>query len=805
MASHWQILLQDLRYTFRSLTAARGFAFATILVTALGVGANTATFSVADFVLLRPLPFPDPDALVRLCEGPLNGGGWGCNNQMSPANYRDLVAMQRSFTASGVFRRIAMNIVGAGEPVRVGGAMVEHELLSLLGVAPMMGRAFTAGDGDTRTVLLGYGLWQSHFGGKADVLGATISLDGTPHAVVGVMPRHFRFPTEEAQFWVPLVLREADYANRGNNILEGVARLKPGVSFEQARADVFAIAARLARQYPDTNAERGYSFFRQRDEMSPVYRTMLLALCGASLCLLLLTCANLANLMLARAAGRERELAVRSALGAGRERLVRQMLTESVSLALIGGVAGVLVATIAVPLLARLVPPTMPLAAQPEVDLRVFAFAAAFTALTAIGCGLLPALRAGRGTAFTALREGPRGGARRTKLRTILVATEVGLSVVLLVASGLLMRAIWRVQAVDTGFETEAVLTLRTALPSPRYDDPARRMDFYQRVTAGVRALPGVESAAYTSGLPLAMIGGMTSIQLPGGPRPSRDQSVSFRIVTPQFFAALGIPLRAGRDVSDSDTSDRALVAVVSESFASRYWPGADPLGRVFETRGQRRTVVGVVGDVKFRGLERSSEPQMYIPVGQMPVPIGEIYLPKDLVVRSSRSDPALAGAVRDIIRQVDPQQPVSNVRMLGEVVGNQTMTRRTQVRVVAALAVLALVLTAVGIHGLLAFMVAQRDREIGVRLALGANRASVARMIMTEGVRIALLGVVPGLVAAYFAARGMSTLLFGVKPNDPATFTVVAIGCFTIAVAACARSAWRAATIDPMTALRAE
>jgi putative ABC transport system permease protein len=803
LSAHWEMFAQDVRFSVRTLSRSHGFAAATILVTALGVGANTATFSVADYVLLRPLPYPDSETLVRICEGPPGGGGWGCNNQMSPANYRDLATMNTSLATIGAFRRTAMNLVGGGEPARVSVAMISSEVLPLLGIAPMVGRAFAAGE--ERTAILSFPFWHRQFGGASRAVGTTLTLDGTPHVVIGVMPPHFRFPTEEVQLWVPLTLREAEFTNRANTSLEGVARLRPGVSFEQARADATAIAARLAREYPDTNAERWFSFFRQRDEMSPRFRTMLLALCGASLCMLLLTCATLANLWLARSAGRARELAVRAALGAGRERLIRQMLTESVSLALIGGVAGALVAVIAVPLLAHLVPPTLPLTSQPTIDVRVFGFAVTFAALTALGFGLLPALRAGSSTGISALREGARGSASRTRLRTILIALEVGVSVVLLVSSGLLIRAIWRVQSVDPGFRTDSILTLRTALPTPRYSDPVRRANFYRHVIDQVRALPGVESVAYTSGLPMVMTANLTMIQFPGKPRPSRNEGVSLRIITPQFFETLRIPLQRGRPLSDADTRDRALVAVVSESFARRYWTAADPIGQTFETRGQVRTVVGVVGDIKVRGLERVSEPQLYLPVEQVPDPIGEAYLPKDLLVRSARPEPALVAAIRAVIHQVDPQQPLSDVRMLAEVVGDQTLTRRAQVRVLAALAVLALLLTAVGIHGLLAFTVAQRDREIGVRLALGATPRGVARMILSEGIRIALIGVVPGIFVAYLAARGMSTLLFGVQPGDPLTFSMVALVCLVTAVAACVHPALRAATIQPMSALKTE
>jgi len=808
IGAHWAILTQDLRYTARALRRSRGFALATILVTALGVGANAATFSVADFVLVRPLPFPNPDAVVRLCEGPRTGGGWGCMNQMSPAVYRDVLAKARSFSALGALTGTSVNLVGSGEPARVPGSIVTPNVLSLLGVAPIAGRVFdeTQAEADEQAVVISYGLWQSQLGGDERVLGKTLNLDGNQYVVIGVMPAHFRFPTEEAQLWIPMMLREDDFANRGNNYLDGVGRLAPGVTFEQARAELSSIALDIAREFPNDHPDIGFSFYKQRDAMSPRYRTILLVLCGASLAMLLLTCANLANLSLARAAGREREIAVRAALGAGRERLVRQMLTESIVLAAIGGLAGALMAWVTVPLLAQLVPPSMPLASKPTVDLRAFALAAAFAALTGLGFGLIPALRVGGQKNFSALREGTRGSAQRQRLRTTLVAIEVAVSVALLIASGLLIRAVWRVQAVPAGFSSEGVLTLRTQLPRPKYDEPGRRADFHRRVLDGVRALPGVEAASYTSGLPTVLTGGITLILLPGEvDRRDGTQTASFRLVTSQFFSTLQIPLRRGRAIDDDDTRDRQLVAVVSESFAKRHWPNADAIGGTFTTRGQTRTVVGVVGDIKVRGLERTSEPQLYIPFDQAPERIGDLYLPKDLLVRSSRADPALVPAIREIVRRVDPQQPISNVRLLADVVGDQTTTRRAQVRILGALAVLALLLAGVGIHGLLAFTVAQRDREIGVRLALGAEPGVVARMIVSEGVRMVIIGVVPGVLIAYGAARAMASLLFGVRPDDPATIALAAGACFVTAIAACLRPAARAARIDPMSALRAD
>src|SRR5688572_20233151 len=465
LAAHLSILRQDLHYTVRTLSHSRGFAFTAVLITALGVGANTAALSVADFVLFRPLPFADPDRLMRLCEGPRTGAGWGCMNQLSPGNYRDFKAGTTSFEAMGVYTGTAANLVGAGEPRRLAMTLVSPELLPLLGIAPTMGRLFdstTAGEADARTVVLSHSLWESQFGRDARVLGRSVNLNGASYTVIGVMPPAFHFPNRDVQLWAPLVLRPQDFEDRGNSYLDGVVRLRRGVTEERARADLLAVAYRLADDFPDTNYEMGISFFRMRDEMSPRYRVLLLALVGAGLAMLLLTCANLANLLLARAAMRERELAVRSALGAGRERLIRQMITESVALALIGGIAGVMVAVAALPLLTRLVPNSLPIASQPAIDLRVLTIAALCTGLTAIGFGIFPAFRAGGQAAFDALREGARGGGgRKQRLRGVLVMLEVAMSVALLITAGLLIRAIWRVQSIDPGFRPERVLTLR--------------------------------------------------------------------------------------------------------------------------------------------------------------------------------------------------------------------------------------------------------------------------------------------------------------------------------------------------------
>jgi predicted permease len=809
LAVHREMLVRDLRYTARSLGRSRGFAIAAIAVIAIGVGANTAAFSVADFVLFRPLPFPEPGTLVRLCWGPRTGGGWGCMNQLSPANYRDYKSMTPSFASLGAFSGNAVNLVGAGDPLRLTMTAVTPDVLPVLGVAPVLGRVFEPGqDEGARQVVLSHDLWQAQFGGDRAVLGRSVSLNGEPHEVIGVMPAGFHFPGREVQGWTRLTLLEEDYANRDNNYLEGIGRLKPGVAMEQARADLTVVAERLARDYPETNADAGFSFFPLRDNVSPRNRLMLLGLCGASLCILLLTCANLASLLLVRAGARERELAVRAALGAGKERLVRQLITESMALALLGGVAGMAVAAVALPLLALLVPSTLPVASQPTLDLRALAVAAGFTALTGLGFGLLPAFRAGDRNGFDALREGARtGGASRQRLRQLLVSLEVAMSVLLLVSAGLLIRAVWRVQSVEPGFTAERVVTIRTALPRPKYDLTPRRLQFYDRVLTGVRALPGVESAAYITGLPMVLTGRITGVTIPGREvsETFRSDVASIRFVTPEYFHTMGIPLLRGRDVEDGDVRERGAVAIVSQSFAEQYWPNEDPIGRTFEARDELRTVVGIVGDVKVRGLERANEPQLYVPAGQVRDTAFTNDDPKDLVIRYSGDAATLLPAVREIVRAADPEQPISDVRTMEDVLAGETSTRRAQLHILVTLAGIALLLSGIGVYGLLAYMVSQRAREIGIRMALGGAPAGVARMIVRQGMTLALLGLVPGVAGAFLAARAMRALLFGVPPTDPATLLISVGLVLFMTLAGSFLPALRAVRVNPMLALRTE
>jgi len=805
-AVHWDILRQDLRYTARTLGRTPGFTLTAILVIALGVGANTAAFSVTDFVLIRPLAFPDPDRLVKLWENVPRYS----RMELSPANYRDWKRVSKSFESMGAFTTQPVNLIGQGEPQRIDAAAVTADLLPTLGVQPLMGRLFTVAEdqpGATGTVILSYRMWQSEFGGDAGIVGRRLNLDGSPSTVIGVLPREFSFPVGDTRLWIPAGLPEVLYQDRNNNFIEGVGRLKPGISLEQARAEMNVIAGQLERQYPKENFRTSATVNRLRDELSQKSRGLLWALSGAAICVLLIACTNLANLLLARGMARRKELAVRTAIGAGRERLVRQMITESLILAFAGGGLGVLVAMAALPLMARLVPSTLPIAGMPAIDLRVLLFAGLLTVVTGIAFGVGPAWRMGRGADLSGLREGSRAsGGRKERLRSALVMAEVMASVVLLVSAGLLMRALWRVQATDPGFRTDGVLTLRTALPTPKYETETARDRFYASVLAEVRRLPGVQSAAYTSFLPMTMGGGIWPVSIKGeNLERAGGDAASMRFTTPGFFKTLRIPLLQGREPADSDTSSTPHVAVISQSFVRKYWPGGNAIGRHFLFAFSDRVVVGVASDIRVRGLEQDSEPQVYLPYKQEGDGNFPFYVPKDLAILTTGTPEALAPAVQRIIRAADPEQPVSNVRTMAKIVEEQTASRTVQARLLGGFAALAFLLAAVGIHGLLSFAVSQRSREIGVRVALGAKPRDILGMVLRQAAFVAVAGVLPGAVLAYQAGLAMQALLAGVKPNDPPTFLAAAALCVAMTLFGSLLPAWRAVRVDPITALRAE
>jgi predicted permease len=803
-------LKQDLSWAQRSLRRSRAFTIMAVLVAAMGIGANTAAFTLLDYVLLRPLPFTDPERLVRVFQTQLANGY--TRMVTSPANFEDWRKMSKSFEAMGAYSEVSVNMSGENEPQRLQSMQITEDVLNVLRVRPALGRDFTAYDyqlGTPDVALLSNGLAKTMYGDPAKALNRTIYLDHRPFIIVGVMPADFAFPSREAQLWQPLVFPPPffqDPALRSNSFLSVVGRLRPGVSVEQASAEMGVIGDQLQRTYQKENEGIGATVVALRDVITPQSRMLVIGVFGAAFCLILIACASLANLLFSRSVTRRREIAIRVAMGAGRGRILRQMFTESLLLALAGGVVGLLVGALATPLLVPLVPDALPINEVPQMNMRVFAFIAALSIITCLIFGVVPAMRASRQVDLNALRGRTASAGRSDRLRRVLVLAEIVCTIVLLVGAGLLVKALWRLEAVDPGFNPYNVLTLRTELPFPKYGDLAVRGDFYSRVLTQARALPGVTSAGYISFLPLVFQGGVLPVTVPGAPQEGPPVRGNVRFVTPDYFTTLNIPVRSGRGVNDADTTQTPQVAMISESLAKRLWPDQDPLGKQLNVLSVNRTVVGVVGDVMMRSLEQSIEGQVYMSAAQMPPHGGMIFFaPKDLVVRTTGDPTSLAPALRRIVHEVDPEQAVSNVQLLEDVVSSKTAPRRTQLHVVGAFTVIAFLLSAVGIYGLLSFAVLTRTQEVGVRLALGARPGNILSMFMRQGLVLGVLGLVVGVPLAYAAARGMSSVLFSVEPTDVATYASACLLVLVMALVGSFVPAMRASRVDPAISIRSE
>jgi len=817
---HLDITRQDVRYALRSLGRTPGFTITTILVAALGIGATTASFTVADHILLKPLPFADPGRLVKIWENQASRGY--PQMEPSPPNFQDWKRLATSFEEMEAYTGDTVSLVGSGDPERLVGARTTGGVFRMLGRQATLGRVLTESDITTETqnpIVLSEPLWRRRFGADPGVIGRTLTLDDAVHVIVGVMPADFTFPSAETSFWRPFkfVAQNGD-EDRGNHYLQVVGRLKRGVAFEDARAELTVIASQLERAYPKDLAQTGITAIRWRDNVGAQSRLLLTALVGASLCVLLIASTNLANLLLSRALARRGEFAVRAAVGASMDRLVRQMLTDSLVLSMAGGALGILIAIAAGPLIARIIPSTvLPIASAPQPDLRMLLFAAIVTVATGLLFGVVPAVRVCRNTDTSALKEGARGGTGKSteRLRSLLVVAEITASVVLLVASGLLIQALLRVQGVDPGFKADNVLTMRTMLPRPKYNQTERRLQFYQQVIGDLRAMPGVTSVSYISFLPMTMRGGiwpiLTTVPDPQSPQrfvapdPANQTSASLRYVTPGFFETIGTPILQGRDVAESDSLQSPFVAVVSRSFARQQYPNEDAIGRQFAIGFFVRTIVGVVGDIRVRGLERDSEPQVYLPAAQQRDGMLAFYAPQDLVIRATVPASTLIPAARQVIWRADPQQPISSVKLLADVVADETASRVIQLRVLGAFAAVALILAAIGIHGLLAFSVSARVREIGVRIALGASAADILRIVVVRSAVLAGAGVVLGTAIAYAVGRSMQALLAGVDPADGAVFGTAVVISAAMAIAGTLVPAVRAVRVDPLAATRAE
>jgi putative ABC transport system permease protein len=802
---------QDLRHAIRALRHRPAFTALALLTLTLGIGANTAVFSVVDAALLRPLPYPDSGRLVTLGTE---------DDDLSPGDYLDVAAQSHVFEAIAAYRSRAMILSGAGEPERISAVTATSGLIPLLGVRPLLGRTFGGGPEEGREALLGFGLWQRRFAGRPDVVGEHVVVDGEPATVVGVMPRGFAFPDGE-ELWLtphpgfavpehPLRPLQNPAADRGAHYFETVARLRAGVTLERARAELGLTFARIVAAHPDSDLRGARpGLVGLHESTVGDARPALLALLGAVGLVLLIACVNVANLTLARGSSRARELAVREALGAGRGRLVRLLLTESALVVLVAAGLGSALAHLGSARLATLLPADLGGLGPVEVDGRVLAFTLVLALLAAVLSGLWPALVASRQDPIAALKEGGRrGGGDPRGVQGSLVVLETALALVLLVGSGLLLKSLSRLLAVDEGFRTERVLTLRISLPARTYGEPGQRSRFVDGVLDEVRTLGGVESAAAVTRLPLNPGRSTRSFAVEGraypADRPSEELSPDYAAVSPGYFATLGIPLLAGRDFDARDDAPAPAVAVVSRALARRCWPGRDPVGAHVRlgsaTEGSAwMTVVGVVGDVRQHDLAEEPAAVLYVPYAQDP------WTFLTLAVRSARPSEGLARAVAGAVHRIDPAQVVYDVRRLEDVVSRSLAPRRTSALLLGLFATLAVLLAALGVFSVTSFAVARRTHEFGVRMALGASAREILGVVLLGGGRRALLGVGLGGVASLGLRSVLANFLYGVQPTDVGTFAAAAAVLVAVLLLASALPAWRATRIPPVTALRYE
>ncbi len=802
-----QTLLADLRYGMRLLRQSPGFTIIAICALALGIGANTAIFSTLDAVILRPLPYADPDKVVMVWEDASSIGF--AHNTPAPANYFDWREMNHVFTDIAASRNRIRSVTGDGPAEQLTGFETTPNLFPILGVPPIMGRTFTEQEDrdDVKVVVISYGLWQNRYAGASDITSRSILLDGTSYRVIGVMPRDFVYRDVRRDFWIPMHVTPKLRATRGSHFLNCVARLKPGVTFERANEEVHSIAQRLKQQYPDENRYTGAEVMPIKEDLLGRSRFALMVLMAAAGCVLLIACANLASLLLTRAVGRKRELAVRAALGAGRIRLIRQMVTEGALLSLGGGALGLLLALAGMRLLTGLVPLGLPATARPSIDARLLLFTLALSLATGVLFSLVPAIQAARASVNDALKQGGRSGAdvRGRVTRDALVVVEVAAALVLLTGAGLMIETMAKLRAIDLGFRSDHLLTLRTS-QSPKYLENVKALEFQQRVLDQTRALPGVEDAAYASTLPFQSSGNTQGYRVEGvAPDLSFSPDALYRAGSPNYLRLLGVKLREGRLYDGSETMTSAPVIIINETFARHFWPHEAAVGHRISIdfpNPKWRTVIGVVEDVQERGYDLFMKPGFYLPTSQEPYGSAD----SDILVVRSKGDPMTPlAAIRRIVASIDADVPVARVQTMDDIIDLNVADRRQQMALLGAFAALALLLASIGLYGVLSYAVTQRAREIGLRMALGASGSSVVRMVVRHGITLTVIGVAIGLVGSWAATRSLKNLLYGVSATDPVTFAEVAALLTLIALAACWIPAWRASRVDPITVLREE
>jgi putative ABC transport system permease protein len=799
-------LFQDLRYALRQMMRSPGFTLVAVITLALGIGATTAVFSVVDQVLLHPLAYPDSDRIVKLAETYKGVAG----DDASPANYLDWVAQNSVFAEMAASRGWPANLSAGDRPERVKGTMVTPSFFALFGINPILGRGLAENDahaGNDHVVVLGYGLWQRYFGGDRGIVGRNVRLNGEPYSVVGVMPPNYS-PDDYGELWVPsawgvpshpLAMDKDPRQFRDRSYLDVWARLKPGVTAQQARAELDTIGRRLEQQYPKEDDKVGASFLPLHEYVVGDIRPVLLVLLAAVVVVLLIGCANVANLLLARAAVRGREISIRTTMGASRQRLLRQLLTESVVLALLGGGLGLLLAVVAVPSLLALSPPDIRQFKEIGINREVLAFSFLASIVCGVVFGLMPALQASRSNPSEFLKEGERGStANRGRTRSVLVVVEVGLSLVLLVGAGLLVKSFARLMDVNPGFDADHLLTFNIGLPSST--NAAQQFAFYRDVMQRLQALPGVKSVGAVSRLPLAGGNSGRSFKVPGI---DKDYSADIRVSTPDYFRTMRIPLMKGRNFSESDLGSSLNVAIVNDALAREVFPGQDPIGRQLTNFGPDNLtlqIVGVVGNVRHVGLDTAPHSEIYQLLGQAQWPSMFV------AMRSATSDAtSLTSEAQSAVWSVNKDVPLANIRTMQELIANSVQRRRFSMLLLAIFAAVAMMLAAIGLYGVMSYSVAQRTKEIGIRMALGARRPDVIALVVKQGMALVLMGIVAGTVLSLGMTRLIAGMLFGISATDPLTFAGVAVLLGVVAFLANYLPARRGASVDPMVALRYE
>jgi putative ABC transport system permease protein len=812
-------LFSDLQLGFRVLRRNPGFTVTAILLLALGIGANTAIFSVVNAVLLRPLPYQDSSRIMQIWHVPPAKSFPGMTLfSVSPANYLDWRSQNHSFEDMAAYGGARFNVGGKERPESIQAAPVAPGLFSILRVQPILGRDFTPDDdrpGQGHVVVLGNALWRERYGADPDVVGRNIVLDGETYTVIGVMPRTFNFPSW-AQLWTPLAWTDERRAVRGNHNYQVIGRLKPGVDIRAAQAELSAISTRLEQLYPEDDKGWGAKILTLREQTVGDVRPALLVLLGAVSFVLLIACANVANLVLGKTLGRKKEIAIRSALGATRGAILRLVLAETLLLSVAGGALGLFLARFGTTLIVKFLADRLPRFAEITLNAPVLGFTAFLALFAGLLAGLLPALRFTKTDVNEALKQGQSRGSSESgggNTRGLLVTVEVALSLVLLVGAGLMVRTLWELSNVKPGFDPNSLLTMTVSIPANKFATPTAYISFFERVLQQVRTSPGVESAGVIDDLPMGDGGSHQPVSVEGQPVvPMADQpEVDVRLISPGYLRTMRVPLLSGRDLTDGDVAGRNPAVIISESMAKRFWPNENPLGKHLTLTfypGVAREIVGVVGDVKLDSLDETRPvATVYWPLDQIFAPPSEAWrsFPMSLAVRTGADPMSAVTAVTSAVHEVDPETPVTDVLSMNELISNSLSPQRSNMLLLAAFAALALVLTAVGIYSVLSYAVRRRVREIGIRMALGASHSDVLKMVVVDGIKPILLGVGIGLAIALGLGRVVSSLIFGVRPTDPLTFAAVASLLVAVGVLATIVPAYRATRVEPVRTLRDE